>query len=145
MIDNTPPIAPTENAKPSGERTRADKLWGGRALSGISVLFLTLDGVGKLAHLQVVVDTTAKLGWPTDGVTLSILGVVLLSATLLYAIPRTAALGAIVLTGYLGGAVATHARIGSPLFSHVLFGVYIGVMVWSGLWLRNAHLRALIR
>jgi hypothetical protein len=77
-------------------------------------------------------------------VTLAALGMVLLAATLLYVVPCTALLGAILLTGYLGGAVATHARIGSPLFSHVLFGVYFGLFVWSGLWLRDPRVRALL-
>ena len=68
----------------------------------------------------------------------------LLGSTLLYAIPRTAVLGAILLTAYLGGAVATHVRVGSPLFSHTLFGVYLGVIVWGGLWLRDPRIRALL-
>jgi len=72
------------------------------------------------------------------------LGVLLLACTLLYAVPRTAVLGAILLTGYLGGAVATHLRVGDPLFSHVLFGVYMGVALWLGLYLRDARLRALV-
>ncbi len=120
------------------------QLWTGRALSGLAVAFLTMDGVMKLVRPQVVIDTTAQLGWPADAVTLMTLGIVLLASTLLYAIPRTAVLGAILLTGYLGGAVATHARNGSPLFSHVLFGVYIGLFAWGGLWLRSARLRALL-
>lgn len=120
------------------------QLWTGRVLSGLSIAFLTMDGVMKLVRPRVVIDTTAQLGWPADAVTLATLGVVLLAATLLYAIPRTTVLGAILLTGYLGGAVATHARIGSPLFSHVLSGVYIGLFVWGGLWLRSARLRALL-
>lgn len=119
------------------------RVWAGRALSGLAILFLVGDGAIKLVPLPVVVDTTAQLGWPTDAATLRLLGVVMLAATLLYALPRTALLGAILLTGYLGGAVATHARIGSPLFSHVLFGVYVGLLVWGGLWLRDARLRAL--
>jgi hypothetical protein len=122
----------------------AAKVWTGRVLSGLAIAFLTMDGAMKLVRPQIVIDTTAQLGWPTDATTLTMLGVVLLGSTLLYALPRTSVLGAILLTGYLGGAVATHARIGSPLFSHVLFGVYIGLVVWGGLWLRNARLRTLI-
>ena len=76
--------------------------------------------------------------------TLSVLGGLLLVSTALYLIPRTAVLGAILLTGYLGGAVASHARIGSPLFTHELFGVYLGVFVWGGLWLRDSRIRTLI-
>lgn len=118
--------------------------WTGRVLSGLAIAFLTLDGLMKLVRPQVVIDSAAELGWPADVTTLTTLGVVLLAATVLYAVPRTAFLGAILLTGYLGGAIATHARIGSPLFSHILFGVYIGLVVWGGLWLRSPRLRALL-
>lgn len=118
--------------------------WAGRVVSGLAILFLVLDGAIKLVPLQVVIDTNAQLGWPTDAGTLRALGALMLAATLLYAMPRTALLGAILLTGYLGGAVATHARIGSPLFSHTLFGVYVGCLVWGGLYLRDPRLRALL-
>ena len=116
----------------------------GRAMSGLVVLFLLLDGTMKLVPLQVVIDTTATLGWPTDFATLRLLGVLTLGSALLYAWPRTSLLGAILLTGYLGGAVATHARIGSPLLTHTLFGVYIGALAWAGLALRTPTLRALL-
>lgn len=98
----------------------------------------------KLAMASMVTDASAALGWPTDAGTTRMLGAALLISTLVYAFPRTAVLGAVLLTGYLGGAVATHARIGSPLFSHTLFGVYIGIVVWGGLWLRCPGLRALL-
>jgi hypothetical protein len=94
--------------------------------------------------LPIVAETSAQLGWPSDSATIYLLGALLLGSTLLYAVPRTALLGAILLTGYLGGAVATHVRIGSPLFSHILFGVYIGILVWGGLWLRDPRVRALM-
>jgi hypothetical protein len=113
--------------------------------SGIVILFLLLDGSIKLVPIQPVIDTVATLGWLTDNATLRGLGLLLIGATLLYAWPRFALVGAILLTAYLGGAVATHARIGSPLFSHTLFGAYVGVLVWFGLWLRDARLRALLR
>ena len=129
-----------DSIAPSGK----GRLWTGRTLTGVAVAFLALDGVMKLVQPAVVVETTAALGWPADAATLTMLGVVQLAATLLYAAPRTAVLGAILLTGYLGGAVATHARIGSPLFSHILFGVYVGVLVWGGLWLRDARVRGLL-
>jgi hypothetical protein len=116
----------------------------GWALSGLAILFFLMDGIMKLANLPIVAETSAQLGWPSDIGTIYMLATLLLGSTLLYAIPRTAVLGAILLTGYLGGAVATHVRVGSPLFSHVLFGVYLGVIVWGGLWLRNAQLRALL-
>jgi hypothetical protein len=95
----------------------------------------------KLMQLDIVKSTGLELGWAED--TALPLGVTLLVCTVLYAIPQTAVLGAVLLTAYLGGAVATHVRIGSPLFSHVLFGVYLGIFVWGGLWLREPRLRAL--
>lgn len=119
-------------------------LWTGRALSAFVILFLVLDGAMKLVPLQVVTDTMAQLGWPSDPATARMLGLLTLGGALLYATPRTAVLGAVLLTAYLGGAVATHARIGSPLASHTLFGVYLGLMVWGGLWLRDPRLRALM-
>src|SRR3546814_9416774 len=84
-------------------------------------------------------------GWPRDGGTMHMLGLLLLIPTLLYIWPRTAVIGAILITGYLGGAIATHLRIGSPLFSHILFGAYLGVMLWAGLWLRSPALRLLVK
>jgi hypothetical protein len=119
-------------------------LWAGRILSGLVILFLAMDGTMKLVPLQPVIDTTAQLGWPTDTATLRTLGVLTLASALLYAWPRTAILGAVIMTGYLGGAVATHVRIGSPLLSHTLFAVYIGVMAWGGLWLRDPRVRLLL-
>ncbi|MDP8919327.1 MAG: DoxX family protein [Pseudomonadota bacterium] len=119
-------------------------VWTGRILSGLVVLFLLLDGAMKLVPLQEVIDTVSQLGWPTDPVTWRVLGVLLIAYALLYAYPRTSLIGAILITAYLGGAVATHARIGSPLFSHTLFGVYVGIIAWAGLWLRAPRLRALL-
>ena len=123
-------------------RTSKKGIWTGRVLSGIVVLFLIPDGIIKFIKPAPVVDTFAHLGWP---LTLAIpLGIVLLACTVLYAIPVTSVLGAILLTGYLGGAVATHLRVGDPLFSHILFPTYMGVMLWLGLYLREDRLRALI-
>jgi hypothetical protein len=119
-------------------------VWAGYALSGLVILFLVMDGAIKLIPAQMVVDTTAALGWPTDMATLRTLGILTLGSALLYAWPRTSLIGAILLTGYLGGAVATHARIGSPLFSHTLFGVYLGIIAWAGLYLRTPALRAVL-
>jgi hypothetical protein len=116
----------------------------GWALSIVAILFFLMDGGLKLAYLPIVAQTTAQLGWPADRGTVYMLAALLLGSTLLYAAPRTALLGAILLTGYLGGAVATHVRVGSPLFSHVLFGVYLGLFVWGGLWLRDPRIRALL-
>jgi DoxX-like family len=119
-------------------------IWAGRVLSGLVIAFLLLDGAMKLAPAQVVLDTMKELGWPSDVSTARMLGLLTLGSAVLYVIPRTAILGAILATAYLGGAVATHVRIGSPLFTHVLFGVYLGVMLWGGLWLRDPRVRAMI-
>jgi hypothetical protein len=116
----------------------------GWVLSGLLILFLIMDLTMKFAMLRPVVDTSLQLGWPADAGTVRTLATMLLIATALYAWPRTAVLGAILLTGYLGGAVATHVRIGSPLFTHVLFGVYLGLFAWGGLWFRDPRVRALI-
>ena len=115
--------------------------WTGYGLTGLVVAFMAMDFSMKLMQLPIVISTTEGLGWSGDKARL--LGIILMVCTALYAVPQTSVLGAILLTGYLGGAVATHLRIDSPLFSHVLFGVYLGVMVWGGLWLRDARLRAL--
>jgi DoxX-like family len=129
------------NIEPMTIPTKA--IWAGRVLSGLVVAFLLFDGAIKLIPAQVVIDSIKELGWPYDIGTARLLGLLTLVSTLLYAIPRTSVLGAILLTGYLGGAIATHVRIGSPLFTHVLFGFYLGVLVWGGLWLRDPRLRAL--
>ncbi len=114
----------------------------GWALTVLVALFLTMDGVMKLMDVPQVKTATLQLGWPL--VLDRTLGVVDLVCMALYAFPRTAVLGAILTTGLCGGAAAAHLRLGDPLFSHVLFGVYIGVMAWGGLWLRDARLRALM-
>jgi hypothetical protein len=116
--------------------------WAGFILSGLVVLFMLMDATMKLMRLAVVLETTEQIGWPAGSVVP--LGVVLLFCTALYALPQTSVLGAILLTGYLGGTVATHARIGSPIFSHVLFGAYLGLMLWGGLYLRDDRVRALM-
>lgn len=116
----------------------------GRIVSGIVIAFLLLDSAMKLVPLQPVIDTMAGLGWPTDVGLVRGLGLLLIASTLLYAFPRTALLGAILITGYLGGAVATHVRVGSPVFTHILFGVYVGALTWLGLWLREPRLRAIL-
>jgi TRAP-type C4-dicarboxylate transport system permease small subunit len=113
-------------------------------MSGIVILFLLFDAGIKLAPLEIVTQTSAQLGLPTDAGFARTLGILTLIGVVLYAIPRTAVLGAILLTGYMGGAIATHLRIGSPLFSHVLFGFYLGVLIWGGLYLRDERVRSLI-
>ncbi len=119
-------------------------LWSGRVLSGLALAFLAMDGAIKIFAHPMVAQASAPLGWPTDAGTIYMLAALLLGSALLYAIPRTAVLGAILLTGYLGGAVATHVRVGSPVFTHALFGVYLGIIIWGGLWFRDPRLRALI-
>ena len=117
----------------------------GHVLSGLVILFLLFDAGLKLVSPETAIKyTPPSLGWPLDVPTMTMLAILLLIPTLLYIWPRTAILGAILITGYLGGAIATHVRIGSPLFSHCLFGVYLGLMLWGGLWLRDPRLRALI-
>lgn len=116
----------------------------GRVLSGLAILFLLMDGFIKLPPLPQVIETLQQLGYPATPTLARGLGVLSLLCTLLYAIPRTSVLGAILLTGLLGGAIASHLRAQSPIFSHLLFGVYIGALVWGGLYLRNARLRALL-
>ncbi|HJS12869.1 DoxX family protein [Sphingopyxis sp.] len=117
----------------------------GRVLSGLVILFLLFDCGLKLVSPETAIKySPPSLGWPLDVGTMYMLGTLLLIPTLLYIWPRTAILGAILITAYLGGAVATHVRIGSPLFSHILFGVYLGLMLWGGLWLRDPRLRALV-
>jgi hypothetical protein len=119
-------------------------LWTGWTLSGLIIAFCLMDGLMKLFHPKFVIDATNEIGWPADAVTLTALGVILLVCTALYAFPRTAVLGAILLTGYLGGAVASHARHADPLLTHDLFGVYMGVLAWGGLWFRDIRIRALV-
>jgi hypothetical protein len=116
----------------------------GWTLSGLALAFFAMDGAIKLFAQAKVAEASAPLGWPSDPGTIYLLAALLLGSALLYAIPRTAMLGAILLTGYLGGAVATHVRVGSPLLTHALFGVYLGIIVWGGLWFRDPRLRALI-
>lgn len=118
------------------------QVWTGRVLSTLAVLFLLFDAIGKLLRPAAVVEGTVALGWPA-GMILP-LGIIQLVCLAFYLIPRTSVLGAILWTGYLGGAVATHVRIGQPLFTHILFPVYIAVLLWLGLWLRDRRLRTLL-
>jgi hypothetical protein len=119
-------------------------VWTGRVLSGLAAAFLLMDAGMKIAVPALTAANSPDIGWPLDAGTLRMLGTLLLIPTLLYLWPRTSVLGAIFITGYLGGAIATHLRIGSPLLSHTLFGVYVALFVWGGLWLRSPALRALL-
>ena len=124
----------------AGERSPAWRRRVGIALSVLATAFFLLDAVGKLLRVEPVLRGTQELGWPPSAVVP--LGILLLVGALLHAVPRTAVIGAIYLTGFLGGAIATHYRIGSPLATHVLFGVYVAVVMWTGLVLRDPALFA---
>lgn len=131
----SPKILPTR-AVSSPSRGR---LWTGRLLSGGAALFFIIDGVMKLLKPAAVVESTVQLGYPEEAIVG--IGLVLLACTVLYVIPRTAILGAVLLTGYLGGAVATHVRVGASWFN-VLFPVVFGAVVWAGLYLRDGRVEA---
>ena len=117
------------------------RLWIGRILSGLPAVFFLVDGAMKLWKPEVVVRATQQLGYHESAIVA--IGVVLLTCTLLYLIPRTSILGAILLTGYLGGAVASQVRVGNGWFN-VLFPVIFGVVAWGGLWLRDVRMRTLL-
>ena len=124
---------------PMSEKSR---LWAGWIISALPVLFLLFGSVIKLMEIGPVKESFAQLGYP---VTLARgIGILELVCIVVYLIPRTSILGAILMTGYLGGAIATHVRVGDPLFSHVLFPVYVALLIWGGLFLREDRLRALI-
>lgn len=125
--------APMPSSKPA--------LWGGRIISTLAVLFLIMDGVIKIINIQPVVDASILLGLPVG--LAPIFGIILLVCLAVYLMPQTAVLGAILLTGYLGGAVAIQARIGAELFS-LVFPLIIGALLWGGLFLRDPQLRALV-
>jgi DoxX-like family len=117
-------------------------LWSGWIMSGLVVAFMLFDGGIKMVPFDIVITTSEQMGIP--GSLARPLGVIGLACTILYAVPRTSVLGAILLTGYMGGAIASHLRLGDPFFTHTLFGVYLGLLAWAGLYLRNERLRALI-
>jgi DoxX-like family len=116
----------------------------GRFLSGLVIVFMLFDGAVKLVPWPVVTEAMDRMGYGSSETLARSLGIISIVCTLLYSFPPTSFVGAILLTGYLGGAVASHVRIGSPLFTHVLFGVYLGIMLWGGLWLRDRTLRAML-
>jgi hypothetical protein len=117
-------------------------IWTGRVISGLVVLFMLMDAAMKLFRLPAVVEGSAQLGYPAN--TIVPIGTVLLACVVLYAVPRTAFLGALLLTGYLGGAVASNVRVGNPLVSYTLGPVYFGILVWAGLVLRDVRLRRIL-
>lgn len=108
--------------------------WIGWTLSIIAILFMTMDGVMKLIQPEVVLETTLGLGYPQS--TILPMGIIALICTALYAIPKTTVLGAVLLTGFLGGAIATHFRLEHELLSETLFPIYVGILIWGGLFLR---------
>jgi hypothetical protein len=116
--------------------------WGGRILSALPVAFLIFDSVIKLIGVDAVAESFGELGYPVH-LAMGI-GLLELVCIAIYVVPRTGVLGAVLLTGYLGGAIATHVRIGSPLFSHTLFPVYVGLLLWAGIYLRERRLRELL-
>jgi hypothetical protein len=121
--------------------TDTKKLWTGRMLSALAVIFLAFDGSIKLMRLPVVLEATAQLGFPTSSIVLT--GVMLLVCTLVYVIPRTSVVGAVLLTGYLGGAVAAQMRVGNPPFETV-FPIIVGSVVWAGIFVRDRRVQALV-
>jgi hypothetical protein len=119
-------------------------LWMGRLLSGLVIIFLLFDGAIKLVPWPIVTESMDRIGYGSSETLARSLGIITIVCTVLYSVPPTSILGAILLTGYLGGAMASHLRIGSPLFTHILFGFYLGLMLWGGLWLRDRNLRTLL-
>jgi hypothetical protein len=137
-------VAPTPTrAYPSAATRTPRSRWAGRILTSLAVLFLAVDATGKFLAPKEAVEGTLALGWQLHH--LPILGAIQLVCLALYLIPRTAPLGAVLWTGYLGGAIATHLRVDNPLLSHVLFPLYVAAFVWAGLYLRDHRVRALLR
>ncbi len=134
LAATSPAVATTANS--------SAKLWTGRVLSGLAVLFLLFDSTFKLFVPPEAVASMEVLGWSVE--LLPTLAVLQFTCLVLYLFPRTAVLGAVLWTGYLGGAIATHLRVDNPLFSHTLFPIYVASFLWLGLWLRDSRLRALL-
>ena len=137
--DRNSPMNASPGTRAADSRAR---IWTGRILTAISVVFLLFDSVSKLLLVKPVVDAMPTLGYPVS--LARPIGIILLTCLVIYLIPQTRVLGAVLITGFLGGAVATNVRIGAPLFTHDLFPIYIAVILWGGLYLRDARVRALI-
>jgi hypothetical protein len=117
-------------------------LWTGRVLTGLFALFMLGASIApKLLQLPIAEATMAELGWPSGYAFM--IGLIELTCLVLYLIPRTSLLGSVLMMGLLGGAMATQIRVGNPLFSHILFSLYLGLFMWGGLWLRDQRLQAL--
>lgn len=128
-----------------GTETSKTKTWTGRTLSGLAIAFLLFDGVMKFFMDKLppeALEAGAALQWPIEH--MPMVGTILLICTLLYIIPRTSIIGAVLLTGYLGGAIASHVRVSNPLFTHTLFPIYIAMFIWGGLYLRDSRVKVLI-
>lgn len=141
LLDLTSEVPSTSSVARAGGPSRRAVL-AGRCLSGFAALFLAFDASLKLMRVPEAVEGTASLGY-SPGV-LFPLGVIQAVCLALYLVPRTAPLGAILWTGYLGGAIATHVRVGNPLASHTLFPIYVAALLWGGLWLRDRRVRGLL-
>ncbi len=128
---------------PSPAARPVSRPWAGRIVSGLPVAFLIFDSVIKLVKIGPVTESMARMGYP-DHLARGI-GLLEICCLAVYLVPRWAALGATLLTGFLGAAVATHLRLGDPLGSHTLFPIYVATMLWAGLWLRDARVRALVK
>src|SRR4029450_1262705 len=124
------------------ETGSAPTRWAGPMLTGFVALFLTFDTVLKVLQLAPAIQGTTELGYPPGLVI--VIGAIELACLVLYLVPQTSVLGALLLTGYLGGAIATHLRVGSPLLTHTLFPIYVALMIWGGLYLRESRLRELL-
>jgi hypothetical protein len=141
MTTATATISQHFQTVPSIEPSSAAR-WAGRILSGLGVLFLTFDAGFKLLAAEAAVKAGPDLGWSPDAIHL--LGIIQVVCLVAYLVPRSSVFGALLWTGYLGGAIATHLRVGSPLLSHTLFPIYIALLLWLGLWLREPRVRALL-
>jgi hypothetical protein len=135
-------VDPNEETHMPATNSSTATLWTARVLTGLAVAFLLFDAGMKVLRLTPAVEGTLALGFPAT----SVLGIGLLelACIIFYVTPRTSVLGAVLLTGYFGGAVASQVRVGNPLFSHILFPTYIAALVWAGLYLRDGRLRMLV-
>ena len=139
MIASEPITVPVDGTAPRRARTAANI---GRVCTGLVALFLAFDTVLKVLKLGPAVEGTMALGYPPGSV--QGIGIIELVCLVLYLLPRTSVLGGLLLTGYLGGAIATHVRLSNPLFTHTLFPLYVAIVLWGGLYLREKRLRALV-
>ena len=134
--------APVRSNSASTVRPSRRSVIAGRIMTGIIALLLTLDVSAKLVRAQAVVDGSAKLGFTPDQ--MFVVGVIGAVCLVLYLIPRTAPIGALLWTGYFGGAIVTHLRVGDPLLTHILFPIYVSALIWGGLYLRDPRIRAVL-